>query len=489
MATGELTPVALAALKAAHEYRNPDFTKKQSMGFPTYGIPEQIRTWRVERDMLTLPRGGMKRVRTILRENNLAFRVIDGRSEGTPPAHRLKYKGLPLREHQREMVRVGMKDEQCILRGATGSGKTIAAFALAAEIGLNTLIVLPNKALFKQWAHWADKVLGLRGDELGMIGDGKKRLRTLTIAIQDTLGRWATHGGIPEDVSEFFGAIIGDEIQRAAANTLYNAIDQMPCRYRIGFSASEKRKDRKECLIYDLFSSVGYEASRSEMTAAGHILDVEFRLIPTSFRADWYGKDKGDLDFNRLLDEMTNDAKRNELAYRFIDAELGKGEQVLSFTHRREHARDVDRRFVGQGVPSGMMLGDGEPGDAPEFDRTKAGIESGKVRCAIGTYSAIGVGIDLPAVGVGFALTPIHTNEQTTNQVRGRLCRPNPEAGKKMGCLYALVDINVFGLQPIRNFVSWNQRVSVWDGKRYVDAKAYLKSKSKRGGQSFRRAS
>lgn len=469
----------IAELKAAHTHRNPEIGKRRAMGLSVWRIPETIHTWQHDADEISFPRGGMVRVREILRARKIPFEVRDERSEGRPILRPFKYKGFPLRPHQKDMVRIGLAKQQCIIRGATGSGKSLAAFALAAEIGLNTLIILPNKGLFQQWASWAEKALGIKGDALGVIGGGKKRLRPLTIAMQATLAR-----GVAEDVREFFGAVIVDEAQRVAADFLYRAVDAMPAKYRIAISASERRKDRKEYLIYDLFSKVEYEATREAMTEAGHILDVEIRIIPTSFRAPWYGAENDGVDFNRLLSEMTEDEERNALFYRFADQELARGEKIIALTHRREHARRIEQRFIGSlgsQERTGRLLGELEPGDREDFERAVYGIEKGKVRIGIGTYGALGYGIDLPAVSVGFATTPIATNEQLVNQVRGRLCRPNPKGGKTEGRLYVMVDVRVFGMRPIRNLAAWNGRAVVWGGAKWVDAADYLKGRTFQG--------
>lgn len=354
------------------------------------------------------------------------------------------------------------------------SGKTTAMLALVEAIGLNTLVILPNKGLFRQWAKCAEVDLGVVGDALGVIGGGKKRLRPLTIALQSSaLARNLA------DCGDFFGAILIDETQRASAKTIYDVVDALPAKYRIGFSASEKRTDRKEFLIYDLIGHAEYEATREQMQEAGHIVGVEIRVVPTKFAAPWYGAHNGETDFNKLLDAMTIDRDRNELIYALLDAEVAAGEQAIVLTHRREHARDVHRRFAatfGTHAKTGLLLGDGEPGDAEEFERSCEGIESGAMLVSAGTYNALGVGINLPAVAVGVAATPISNNEQLVNQVRGRLCRP--AQGKREGRLYVPMDVRVYGMKHIRNLLAWNDRVVVRDGERWVEAREWLRRKS-----------
>lgn len=467
---------ALDALKVAFTHKNPDHGKLIAMGriFAARGVPQVIATWALRDGEFSAPRAGMKRVRAELRKRAIDFRVVDRRTEGEVCARPIVYRGFPLRDHQREMVRIGVERQQCIIRGSTGCGKTTAMLALVEAIGLNTLVILPNKGLFRQWAKCAEVDLGVVGDALGVIGGGKKRLRPLTIALQSSaLARNLA------DCGDFFGAILIDETQRASAKTIYDVVDALPAKYRIGFSASEKRTDRKEFLIYDLIGHAEYEATREQMQEAGHIVGVEIRVVPTKFAAPWYGAHNGETDFNKLLDAMTIDRDRNELIYALLDAEVAAGEQAIVLTHRREHARDVHRRFAatfGTHAKTGLLLGDGEPGDAEEFERSCEGIESGAMLVSAGTYNALGVGINLPAVAVGVAATPISNNEQLVNQVRGRLCRP--AQGKREGRLYVPMDVRVYGMKHIRNLLAWNDRVVVRDGERWVEAREWLRRKS-----------
>lgn len=471
---GSPLPKAVEAnLIAAHEYANPDVGKRIAMGFSVYGVPAKLKTWRRDDDgALTLPRGGMHKVRAILDAHSIAYQVKDARHEGLPVSERsrLRYVGPPMRDYQDEMVAAGLKHEQCVIRAATAAGKTYASFKLLAEIGLNALVILPTSQLFEQWHGQAEMAFGISGDQLGIIQGAKRRLRPLTIAMQQTMAN-----RIDDEIKGFFGCVLCDETQRAGADSLFKVVDQMPARYRIGVSASEKRKDRKECLVYDLFSKVVYEAGRELLTKRGFIMDVEMRLVPTRFAADWYGMQNDDLNFNRLLDEMTACDERNKIAIDLAIEEVARGERVVLLTHRREHAKALARAFVARGIASGLLLGDGGPGDAEEFERTKAGIQSGDVRIGVGTYGAMGYGIDLPAASVGIAVTPIASNEQGLNQARGRFCRM--AAGKKGARMYLLMDTRVYAERHVRSVVGWYKGALFLDRGEWVDAKQWLAGK------------
>lgn len=455
-------PKVVERLKKACTHDNPDYAKRMAMGYAVYNVPPKIKTWKVEGSTLTLARGVMQRVRDVLKDDNITYNLVDQRSEGAPNLKPLKYEGFPLRPYQQDAVREAMKKEQGIVRASTGSGKTTTVFALASEIGLNVLVILPSAKLLDQWMERAKSDLGLNPQDVGVLQAGKRRLRPLTVATQQTL--WSR--GVDKELKEFFGAVMIDEAHHLAARTPQEAIDAFPARYRIAFSADERRKDRKECIIYDVCGSIIHETGREACEKVGAVVDVEVRIVPTQFRADWY---RNDQDFNKLLDEMTNDPERNSIITDIANEELEQNEQVIILSHRRDHARHLDLQLVTKGIRSGCMLGGQDAGDEKEFENTRNGLRSGEVRAGVGTYGALGEGIDLPAVAVGIAGTPISTNKQKFNQVRGRLCRPS--VGKKNGRLYVLFDGNVFDTYVMKNILAWNKTVKILRNGKWVDAR------------------
>lgn len=459
----------VAQMKKSCEHPNPEFAKRRAMNKSTWNTPRILRTWREEDGHLTFPRGAMKRVRRRLKEAKIPYRVVDARTEGSVLVRPIAYVGHEPRAYQHAGAHAALEREQGIIRAATGTGKTTTALYLASQIGLNTLIVLPNKKLFDQTIRVAGKLLGLTGDRIGMYGDGKKRLRPITCATQQTL--WASR--VPEEVRDYFGAVIVDEAHHAAARTFAQVIDQFPARYRVAFSADERRNDRMECLVYDAFGDVLHETSREDAERLKAIVDVEVRIVMSDFRADWYknAEDVDDKDFDRLLVETIANEKRNKLIVHAASNEVAKGHQGIILTHRREHAFTLDRLLVGKGVRVGRMLGEQEAADKHEFNATLEGLLKGTMHVGVGTYEALGEGIDLPDVQFGIATTHIANNKQRFNQVRGRLCRPGK--GKTHGRLYVVFDRFVFDEQMYSNILSWNKTVKVHHRGEWVDARLF----------------
>lgn len=457
------------ALVKVCEHSNPTYHRLRAMGKHWTKEPPIIRTWTKDEEHLSFPRGTSRALRKVFEEFGHSRELIDQRTDGEPdlagaiPAHRVELRG-----YQEQAVRALKAGQNCILRAPTGCGKTTIAIALAARINLPTMIIVNTAGLHRQWVERAVAELGIRKEDVGIVQGSKFKLRPLTIGMQKTLCNVFTEGGVrAAELGSTFGVVICDEVQRFAAPTFIGAIDGFSSRWRIGISADERRKDRKEFLLRDEFGRVELEINRGDLIKLGAVLDVEVIVVPTELRVSERIDPKQDLD--ALYAEMARDVDRNALIFKLV--EEVSNEPLLIFSHRREHCMSLDSALISMGEKSGTMIG----GDdfRVEFEKTKKLLRAGKLRIGIGTVQSIGTGIDIPAVGTGIVTMPIAANKQLVGQVRGRLCRPH--GGRKVGRLFYLWDQHVFGETPLVNLIRWNNAVRVREGDREVDANAYLR--------------
>lgn len=449
---------------------NPDFWKKKRMGFSTFGSKPHIETagWDVRRGdeeagpRVSLPRGGTNRLREVAKAHGFDVKWRDLRTE-----HVVKFPRFVvdpdddtkmLRDYQEQVIEKSIAREQGIVRAPTGSGKTAALLALIYRLGQRSIVIMRDSNLLKQWLRAAVRCLGLDPSEIGQLYGGKPFVsgKRLTLALQQTLH--SRRKDLDEMLErEPHGAVFIDEAQTLGARTYQETINHFPCRYRIGFSADETRKDKKEFLTYDTMGEVIETIERSAVEAVGAIHPVTVRVVQTKFRADWYrDAEPAARDHQALIDSMTMDEDRNrlllDLVARIVEAQETP---LLVFTHRRDHVTELAKRITaGTGYRCGELLGG--KGSSKQYQATIGQLLARTLQVAVGTFSAVGTGIDLPVVQSGLCATPISAlNRQFFGQVRGRICRTSQ--GKTEALLYYLFDEEVFGREYIRKIKKWNE--------------------------------
>jgi superfamily II DNA or RNA helicase len=460
-----VAPSVVQSIRNAFTHRNPAYHKKRAMGFYPGKESEYIHTYEEDEEgWFSVPRGGTQTLRKVFGEAGIRYRFTDRSYEGDPievPTHKLR-----LYPYQAEAVEACYERRNCLLRSPTGSGKTTVGINLITRVARPTIIIVWSSALAKQWIDRLVNELGLPPKSIGRVMGGKVDVQPITVAMQQTL-----HSRTPASlgIDRYFGLLIADEVQRFAATTFREVTEPFHAKWRIGISADETRNDGKEFLIYDVFGRVGYEIDQAPLVDSGYIHDVEVRVIPTNFRADWYATNK---DFTALTDAMALDKKRNELAMQALDRAFADGSSAMVFSHRVRHCQVLDALCAEHGIKSGLMLGGVEW--ATTFDATGKGLREGTVQVGIGTIQAIGQGIDVPAVDRGVIVTPITGNRQQFGQVRGRICRTTK--GKHSAIIYYLWDRHVYGLFALRNLAKWSNTVTVLDDSgRLIEASEYIK--------------
>lgn len=424
----------LKDLRERFTHPNPDYWKRKKQGYYTGNMQSTVKSHAnvTHQDLgpcLMLPRGGTQKLREAADLYDVELGWRDDRLS-LPPIDYLN-NDVVLWPEQHALAEIMFKRENCLIRSPTGSGKTETLLKVAEWI-LNTagpvLIIVwegsRRSGLMKQWIDRICERFGMSPNDVGVIGDGLKRVKPLTVAMQQTLKN------VGRRFTQMFGGIICDEVQRFAAPTFQKVVGIYPARYRFGASADETRKDGKEFMIYDAFGDVAGEVERATLIEKNKIKDVTIRVVPTGFdymimvgdeEYSWRELSSEDKDYNELLNVMTHSESRDELMWHYVERCLRSGRICLAGTHRVEHAREWDDRVRAAGFTSGLMLGDKK--NADEFETTKEGLQSRKIQFGVGTYQKVATGHDITSLDRGFMLTPIGGNKQLFEQFMGRLRR------------------------------------------------------------------
>lgn len=143
-----------------------------------------------------------------------------------------------------------LKDGQShIVRAGTGSGKTWVGLAVAAELGMTTLVVCTKDDLVNQWRQRILQHTDIPASQIGKIQQNKCDVYGKKIVIA-SLKSLSIPGRYPPQIRQLFGLVIFDEVHRLAADTFQIVCRMFPCWLRLGLSATPERQDGKEITFF-----------------------------------------------------------------------------------------------------------------------------------------------------------------------------------------------------------------------------------------------
>jgi superfamily II DNA or RNA helicase/intein/homing endonuclease len=177
---------------------NPQYEKVQKMGYWAGNVPTEYCCWRAEGDYIVVPLGYKKQIHIKCQKLGIPLEFEDHRcsKEGVS----LEFNGT-LRDYQEEAVERMKIFSNGVLVAPAGSGKTVVALRLIADLKLRTLVLVHTKDIMIQWR---DRINEFLDYEPGFIGAGSQDYNEgITIATFQTLNK---------RINDFdYGLVIADE--------------------------------------------------------------------------------------------------------------------------------------------------------------------------------------------------------------------------------------------------------------------------------------
>ena len=334
----------------------------------------------------------------------------------------------------------------------TGAGKTRLALAAMAELRLPTLVLVPTRALLRQWVVEIEK---LRQGPLGCLGDGERMLADVCVATFESAYRH-----MPQ-IGQRFDLLIVDEVHHFGNGIRDDALEMSIAARRLGLTATppgDAVARRIEALVGPTVYRLGVGDLAGRYLASFDRVVLRLPLAPDE--AERYAQDTHVFrEFHRAFRraqpfaswrELTSFASgspegrlalsawrrsRRLLAFtrakRLALAELllrHRENNVLVFTADNESAYAIAREHLI--MPITCDISRAERGVALEAFRR------GELRALVSSR-VLNEGIDVPDADVAIIVGSTHGEREYVQRV-GRLLRPRP--GKR-ALIYELVCI------------------------------------------------
>ena len=400
-------PLANRLIRLA-AFQNPEFYKAQAMRFSVWNEPRVIGCAENYPNHIALPRGCLDAAEELLRDNCIRCEIIDERYAGQPID--AVFAGT-LRPDQQAAVAAMLQHDAGVLCAPTAFGKTVAAAALIAQRGVNTLVLVHRTELLKQWQERLQAFLGASKGLVGTIGGGKvKPTGKIDIAVMQSLSR----KGEVNELVETYGHVIVDECHHIGAASFDAILKRVRAKYLLGLTATPIRRDGQQPIIFMQCGPTRHTATKStnaqhDLLIVPHTLATNIELPPAAGIQD-------------VFSHLVNDSDRTSAIAADVMEAFHAGRKVLLLTERTEHLQAIALELAGKVETLYTLYGRmPKKQRAAVVDQLNA-LPQGEPRVLLSTGKLVGEGFDHPPLDTLVLAMPISW-KGTLQQYAGRLHR------------------------------------------------------------------
>lgn len=419
-------------------FSNPDYIKKQRMGFWVGKTPKAISLYDCYQDNIYLPIGCFEDIWEIhpKKEDYTDYTITNNTYIES---------NIVLRDYQKPCADALKKYVNGIFVLPPGLGKTQIGLECAAILQQKTLWLTHTKDLLNQARDRCENNLICK---TSTITEGKCDVSgDIVFATVQTLVNIIDRHKIKQNE---FGLVIVDEVHHLSTNAesvkmFEKCVNYFNSRYKLGLTATLHRADGLQNTTTKILGNVLYEVKKSEdkKSLIGYYEDQPIIKIPieqfqvpaqiymlkTTYKAvnDAIFDTSGRIIFTSLISDLATDSDRNKLILDLINKTKG---YTIVISERTSQLEYLDSK-----VESSIYIN----GKTPKKTREQKIEEfrQGKHKVLFATYSLVAEGLDIPILENLIMASPVK-DERLVVQAIGRCQRPNEN--KKIANVYDLVD-------------------------------------------------
>ncbi len=395
--TQNLSRSFINKLKAFASFDNPQVKVLLSLRKPLYNTPRVIKNFEEDENYLKLPRGLIYQISKYLDVNKVDFKIDDKTYCEEIETKKVLFE---LRTEQQEAIDRMLKKRFSICVAPPGFGKTLLGAKMFEQRACSTLIIVNKNMLLDQWRDRFVEYFDYKRADIGFLGKSKNKLNgKIDVATMQSLKN------SPEIINNYSFVIV-DECHHIPAVTFEQIVKQFYGKYILGLSATPKRKDGLDPILFQQLGDISYEYKKKKT------FNNKLEIIRTDFisEADNYAT---------LINELCVDETRNGLIIEQI--KLHQDRKILILTDRIEHINALEKLLENEQIDYVSIHGSMSKKEQSEKIKL---VESNSLILA--TTSYFGEGIDFPHLNTIIFATPISYYGRLI-QYLGRIGRGNQE--------------------------------------------------------------
>ncbi len=381
-----------------------------------------------------------EKLRQVASELNMD--MIDERSEGLAISQPFVVKdSFKFRDYQVEpayklLDRV-VTNNNGVLRGDCGLGKSSVMTWVSGQLGKKTLILVDMSSLAASWVYTFEMVYGITPQ---VITKDTVEFADVCIATFQLLN---LNPALVDKIRNDFGTLLVDEVHGSQAQTYKEVLFKFNSKYKIGCTATFLRKNYTNEVLADLISDISVEM----VDLSSLKCDVKF--MDTG--SHWYSSNPD--DWGKIISKLAKDKQRNDLIVSIAATLATKGRKIVIAGLTIESLQCIHDKL--KELPDcrpQMYVG---TTTMKQDDQIKDDVKTGKVNIIL-TVNKLSKGVDIVALDCLIFAKP-NNNQAAVTQLAGRIVRKLE--GKPTPLVVDLVDNSELAKRFANNRRKWYRQL------------------------------
>ena len=322
---------------------------------------------------------------------------------------KIKFNG-DLRPAQKEIIDIVVPhlklNDGGVLCLPCAAGKTVLSLYLASLFKVKTLVIVHKTFLLNQWKERAEQFTNAA---IGIIQQNKIDIEGKDIVI-GMLQSIAKDKYDPE-IFRDFGMVIFDEAHHAPSQYFSKALPLIASKITIGLSATPKRADRLEKILYWYFGDIMYKSIIEENNKV-LVNIVNYNIEHEKFRE--FKLRTGDINRAKTINKITTIGRRNKFIIDIMEEVLLEpNRKILILSDRIEQLELLKKRIDEREIAStGFYIGG--------MKQKNLNIAA-EAQVIFASYGMASEGLDIPDLNTLFMVTPRKEVEQAIGRITRKL--------------------------------------------------------------------
>jgi superfamily II DNA or RNA helicase len=281
------------------------------------------------------------------------------------------------------------------------SGKTVLSLYLISKYKVKTLVIVHKTFLLNQWKERAEQFTNAK---VGIIQQNTIEIEgnDIVIAMLQSIAKEKYDKNIFND----FGMVIFDEAHHAPSQYFSKVLPIINCEITIGLSATPKRNDKLEKVLYWYFGDIMYK-SKVEENNQVQVNIINYDIEHEKFQEFFLYT--GDVNRAKTINKITTIGRRNKYIIDTLCQILDNKRKVLILSDRLEHLKLLKSRLDLREITTSDYYIGGMKQNALK--------KAEEAQVIFATYGMASEALDIPDLNTLFMVTSRKEVEQAVGRI------------------------------------------------------------------------